>query len=113
ADFNGSDSFVISADDGTGNVVDKTINVTVSPEEDTPVFTSSGTLTLDEDNSAVYYSAATDADGDYLYYSLKTGVLHGTIQDIGGGVFKYTPDANFNGSDSFVITVDDGNGNKV
>ena len=52
----------------------------------------------------------TDADGDPLTATLLTGVSNGTLALNPDGAFTYTPDANFNGSDSFTYTVADGNG---
>jgi hypothetical protein len=52
----------------------------------------------------------TDADGDSLSAADDAGPTHGTLTLGVGGAFVYTPDADFNGSDSFTYTVDDGNG---
>jgi Ca2+-binding RTX toxin-like protein len=56
---------------------------------------------------------ATDPDNDTLTYSEKSGfeAANGTVSfDQVNGTFTYTPDADFNGSDSFTILIDDGNG---
>ena len=68
---------------------------TVSTAEDTDY---SGTL------------AATDPDDDPMTFSLVTGVLQGTlsITDTTTGSFTYSPNSNYNGTDSFSFSASDG-----
>ncbi|MGE5503056.1 MAG: tandem-95 repeat protein [Actinomycetota bacterium] len=54
---------------------------------------------------------ASDPDGDPLTISVADGA-HGTISQ-SGGQWVYTPDADYNGIDSFVVSVDDGHGHVV
>ena len=54
--------------------------------------------------------AATDADGDTVSYSLDSAAANGTAVVSANGGFSYTPNANFNGSDSFGFSVADGKG---
>lgn len=54
-------------------------------------------------------SGALDADGDALTASVKTQGTKGTVT-VSGDNFTYTPTAGQTGSDSFVLTVSDGNG---
>jgi VCBS repeat-containing protein len=49
-----------------------------------------------------------DADGSALGVSLVAGPTHGTLTLGADGSFSYTPDADFNGSDSFTYRVNDG-----
>jgi len=54
---------------------------------------------------------ATDADGDTLTWSILTPASHGTAAVSGTGYSKeigYTPDADYVGTDSFVVRVSDG-----
>ncbi len=53
---------------------------------------------------------ASDADGDSLFFSIVKGPPHGqvTIDDAGKGVYTYTPDAGYVGSDPFTFKVSDG-----
>ncbi|MDX9753956.1 MAG: cadherin-like domain-containing protein, partial [bacterium] len=56
---------------------------------------------------------ASDADGDGLTWSIATQASHGTAIASGTGETKaisYTPEANYHGSDSFVVRVEDGQG---
>ena len=50
----------------------------------------------------------TDVDGDPLTAVLVTGPSHGTLTLNANGSFTYTPDANFNGTDSFTYRANDG-----
>ena len=118
ANFNGSDSFVYEVSDGNGGTAQATVNITVNPINDDPVAVNDAFAT-DEDTP---YTATpgmndvllndTDLDGDTL--TVKTtpvsGPSNGTLVLNGDGTFTYTPNANFNGSDSFVYEVSDGNG---
>src|SRR5450756_2342423 len=71
---------------------------------------------MDEDASPTPFSLAlhaTDADGDTLTWSVPSGASHGTATASGTGSSKnigYTPTADYNGSDSFVVQVSDGYG---
>lgn len=50
----------------------------------------------------------TDAEGAALAVTLVTGPAHGTLAMNADGSFSYTPEADFNGSDSFTYRVNDG-----
>jgi VCBS repeat-containing protein len=114
ADFNGSDSFTILIDDGNGGTTEQTVSVTVAPVNDAPTASASNSVTTAEDaTSAAVAIGASDVDGDTLTYSVLAGndAANGSVSfDQPNGTFSYTPDANFNGSDSFTILIDDGNG---
>ena len=84
-----------------------------------PVVTEgdSTAVTSDEDNAPTAFALtlnATDEDtGDTLTWSIETAAAHGTATASGTGASKvvgYTPAADWNGSDSFVVKVADGNG---
>jgi VCBS repeat-containing protein len=50
----------------------------------------------------------TDTDADTLNSDLVSGPAHGSLTLNAGGSFSYTPDANWNGTDSFTYTANDG-----
>ncbi len=111
ADENGSDSFTYSVTDGNSSDTG-TISVTINPSNDAPIIQSdSVSLTCQEDGSAQSITLeASDSDGDSLTWTITTQGEHGTASAESSTVF-YTPtDENYNGSDSFVATVSDGNG---
>jgi hypothetical protein len=63
-----------------------------------------------EDTSVNDAVTATDGDGDPLIYSLDTAPANGIASVNADGSFIYTPNADYNGNDSFTVLVDDGNG---
>ena len=106
ANFVGSDSFVFVVNDGQLNSAPSTVPITVSAVNDTPVAHALA-LTLTEDQAGAVTLSGHDPDGDTLGYTVasqpQNGVLSGTVPNL-----TYTPNANFNGSDSFSYTVNDG-----
>ena len=113
--FNGSDNFTVTVDDGKGGKVTITVNVTVTGVNDAPVITSPPVaITINEDFNYSGNVIATDPDGDALTYTVKTQPANGTVSlNATTGAYVYTPNANYNGSDSFVLTVSDGKGGTV
>ncbi|WP_338016066.1 Ig-like domain-containing protein [Meridianimarinicoccus roseus] len=111
-DFNGTASFDYTIVDGNGGTDTGTVTVDVLPEPDVPV-AGDDSFTTDEDVALIGASVTgndTDADGDTLNYSLVTGAANGTLTLNGSGTFDYTPNADFNGTDTFTYEVDDGTG---
>ena len=70
------------------------------------------TPSTDEDTSVDINVLAndTDVDGDSLTITGVSDPAHGTAVINPDGTIKYTPDANYNGTDSFTYTVSDGQG---
>ena len=89
------------------------IELIVVDENDTPVATND-TYSVNEGNSLNVVnphgvlSNDTDADGDSLSAVLVNDVTHGTLNFSADGTFTYTPDAHFNGADSFTYRANDG-----
>ena len=118
ANYSGSDSFVVQVSDGSGGTDTATVNVTIQATPDDPVIAGSDPreVTMSEDGSPTAFSLtlnASDSDGDTLTWSIKTAATHGTATASGAGASKaigYTPNAGYNGSDSFVVEVSDGTG---
>ena len=77
----------------------------------TPV-ASAQSVTLTEDGQQVITLAGTDADGNALTYSIVTQPIHGALVaqsgDTTGTKYIYTPEANYNGTDSLTFKVNDG-----
>jgi len=106
--------------DGQGGVATATVNVDVTPTNDVPVIdpTSPGfdpvdgnySATTEEDTPVSGQIVATDPEGNPLSYALSTGPGNGVVTVNPDGSWTYTPGANFNGSDSFVVAVSDGQG---
>ena len=110
--FSGSDSFKVTVDDGKGGTIDVAVGVTVGNGVPTAapqnIETSHGTAVTNP-------IGATDPNGDSLTYSVKdeNKPSHGTVTINGNGTYTYTPNTGFSGSDSFKVTVDDGEGGTI
>ena len=114
ANFNGIASFDYSISDSNGGTDTATVILTVGNANDAPVATDDAAST-DEDmplvlNISDLLSNDIDSDGDSLSIDSFTQPTYGTVIDNGNGTFTYTPNANYNGPDSFAYTVIDGNG---
>ncbi|MEX2174254.1 MAG: Ig-like domain-containing protein [Pirellulaceae bacterium] len=113
ADFNGIDGFSYLAGDGAGDSEVATVTITVNPVNDAPVglaeeYTVAEDETLTVDAAGGVLANDTDADGDALIAALVSGPANGGLTLNADGSFSYTPNANFNGSDSFTYSVGDG-----
>ena len=69
--------------------------------------TNATSATTSEDQDVVVSLSGSDIDGDALTFSLSTNATNGSVM-INGSVATYTPNANYNGADSFSFTVSDG-----
>ncbi|WP_177175901.1 Ig-like domain-containing protein [Sphingopyxis sp. YR583] len=112
ANFSGSDSFTVTVSDGNGGTVLVTIPVTITPVNDAPT-ASAPPASVSEDTPFSGQITASDPDGDPLTYAVSIPPTHGVLTLNPDGSYTYAPDANFNGSDSFTVTVSDGNGGTV
>ena len=109
-DSDGVDSFTYTVSDGFGGSDTATVSVTVDPVNDAPV-ANDDSATTPQDTLVVIAVLGndTDVDGDSLTVASVTQAANGTVGNNGGDV-TYTPDLDFNGTDSFTYTVSDGNG---
>ncbi|HML68752.1 MAG TPA: Ig-like domain-containing protein [Clostridia bacterium] len=114
-DYNGEDSFVILANDGqpSNNIGYATVYITVKPEGDPPT-AQDDSITIDEDIATVIPVLSNDSDqdvpyGDKISLLRVTTPAHGTAVISEGGIL-YTPNANYNGSDTFGYTITDRDG---
>lgn len=83
------------------------VPLTIISVNDAPVVTAPAQTTK-EDTKLTASATATDADGDKLTFSASTQPKHGTVTVREDGSYDYQPAPNYNGEDSFVICVDDG-----
>ncbi len=120
ANFVGTDSFTYKPNDGTADGNTATVTITVNGVNDAPVAVEDN-YSVAEDGSLVVNAADgvldndQDVEGDALTASLVSDVSNGTLSLSSNGSFTYTPDANFNGTDSFTYKANDGtvDGNTV
>ena len=111
ANFAGTDTFTYTITDGALATDTATVTITVTPVNDAPTAQDfAGTVAEDSTNIAVDLTTLTDdVDGDALTYTITTPLANGTLTPTGTpGIYTYTPNANFTGTDSFTYTVSDG-----
>jgi VCBS repeat-containing protein len=114
-DFHGIDTFTYTASDGMNTSAETTVTITVEPKNDAPVAsndsyrTATGaTLTVSSADEGVLAND-TDVDGDGLTVTVVvTNPEHGTLTVELDGTFSYTPEAGYQGLDTFSYTVTDG-----
>jgi hypothetical protein len=107
ANFNGTDTFRFVANDGAEDSAEGIVTVTVTPAPDAPI-AQAATVELDEDTASTFNLVATDADGDALTYTVSSQPANGTLDTTNLPEVVYTPDADFNGTDTFEFTANDG-----
>ncbi|WP_310442559.1 Ig-like domain-containing protein [Sulfurimonas sp.] len=112
--YKGFDSAVITVDDGNGLSTTKTLNFEVVITNVDPIVLEAQTdVILQDIREATGDVGATDEDGDVLTYSVTTAALHGTVNVDETGTWIYSVEGTYIGTDSAVITVDDGQGGSV
>jgi Ca2+-binding RTX toxin-like protein len=108
ANYNGSDSFTYRVTDGNAESNLATVSLTVTPVNDAPV-AANGTASGNEDTAITGTLIATDIDSTVLTYAIVTAPTNGTIAlNAATGAYVYTPNANYNGTDSFTFRASDG-----
>lgn len=112
AGFVGTDSFTYVANDGSVDSNIATVTITVNAVNHAPVAVNDSYST-DEDSAATIAATGvlgndTDSDGSTLTALLATGPANGSLTLNANGSFTYTPNANFNGVDSFTYHANDG-----
>ena len=115
SDFVGSDWFTYQAKDGDAYSQVATVSFTVAGVNDPPSATND-MYTTDEDTELVTSTVSgvlgndVDVDGDSLSAFVSSGPVNGLLSFNRDGSFVYTPNPDFNGADSFIYSVSDGNG---
>jgi hypothetical protein len=118
ADYNGPDSFSYTiTDDGTTDGVAEplsdtaTVDVTVTEVNDAPTAVADSATTA-EDGSVLVDVKDNDStgpaneSGQSLTITIETAPEHGTAA-VESGQVRYTPNADYNGPDSFTYTITD------
>ncbi len=105
ADYNGPDNFTYTASDGGATSSPATVSITVDPVNDAPVATPTSRTTAEDAQLTLGLATAVSdvetADAD-LSYEIVSAPAHGTATGT-----TYTPDPDFNGTDSLTYRVTD------
>ena len=106
------DSFSDTLRDTAGATSSTTLVITISGANDAPVAFNDSFFTAEDTvlqmTAASVLDNDTDADGPSLAVILVTSPAHGTLALNANGTFFYTPNANYNGDDSFTYRASDG-----
>ena len=78
ADFNGSDSFTFTVNDGTVDSDEATVEITVDAVNDPPE-ADSGTAKTDQDTPVTITLTGSDVDGDALTFAIATSPANGNL----------------------------------
>jgi VCBS repeat-containing protein len=110
--FNGTDSFTYRADNGSATSNVATVTISVTAVNDVPVASNDSYVVL-EDNSLVVDAPGVlgndnDLDGNLLTAVLLSTTTNGVLNFNSDGSFSYTPNPNFNGTDTFTYLANDG-----
>jgi len=112
-DYNGADAFQYNIKDEDGlfsnSVAD--VNITVTAVNDAPVAVDDN-ITTAEDTNATFNVLINDHDVDNnisdINVTAVTQGANGSVSFDANGTVVYAPNADFNGQDSFVYTINDG-----
>ena len=114
ADFNGPTTIQYTIDDGNGGSDTATVTINVAPVNDAPV-AEDDTGATQEDVPVTFTAAEllandSDVDGDALTITAVGPSTNGTAVLNADGSVTFTPTTDFNGTASFVYSVEDGQG---
>jgi uncharacterized repeat protein (TIGR01451 family)/LPXTG-motif cell wall-anchored protein len=110
AGYFGADTFAYTVEDAVGNTSTATVTITVTNGAPTAVADAISTGGDDHVDIDVLANDTDPNTGQTLTATLLDGPDHGTVEDLGDGVIRYTPDSGYKGTDTFTYTADDGNG---
>jgi VCBS repeat-containing protein len=110
--YNGTDSFTYKANDDLADSNVATVTLNVGAVNNAPV-AMGDSYSTDEDTSLTIVTSGvlandTDVESDPLTAVLVDDVTHGILTLNPDGSFSYTPDLNYNGTDSFTYKANDG-----
>lgn len=109
--YNGTDTFSYSVEDESGARSEASVSITIIPVNDWPVAVDDYVQTQEE-TAIIIRLLDNDSDLenniDSCSVSIQTQAQHGTVSTDGFcGRVRYTPEANYNGEDSFTYQVCD------
>ncbi|TWT83445.1 Subtilisin E precursor [Planctomycetes bacterium CA13] len=104
-DFTGSTSFSFRVNDGNVDSNVAIVSISVAANQ-TPVADELSVSTTEDTAKAITLTGS-DPDSDPITFVVQIDPQHGTLSGSAPDL-TYTPDINYNGSDSFTFTVSDG-----
>jgi VCBS repeat-containing protein len=112
-DFYGTDSFTYTASDGVAESEPATVTIEVRPVNDAGPTASADSYVTDEDTPLNIAAPGilendTDVDRDAFTATVESGPGHGSLELNADGSLTYTPDPDYNGTDSFTYRASDG-----
>ena len=114
-DFNGTDTFTVTITDDDQNTETQDITVTVNTTNDAATIAGNTEGTGDEDAGAITGQLTVTDDIDGLTnndpFAVTADGTNGTATIEADGRWSYTPNADFNGTDTFTVTITDDDGN--
>ncbi|KIC35665.1 cadherin-like domain-containing protein, partial [Leisingera sp. ANG-M7] len=115
AGYEGPDSFTYTISDDSGLTDTATVNLTVSAAANQAPDAVDDGLAVGHDTALVIDQSAllsndSDPDGDPVTFDSFTNPSNGTLADNGDGTLTYTPNAGYEGPDSFTYTISDDSG---
>jgi hypothetical protein len=113
AEYSGEDqfSYKLAAGNGTGALESNvgSVSLTITPVNDAPVAVDAQRSTLEDGGLDLDLLAlAGDVDSSALSARIVSAPAHGALTLDSGGVVRYTPLADFFGTDAFTFSVSDG-----
>jgi len=110
--FVGSDVFTYKVNDGNSDSNIARVTITVNNVNDAPV-ANDDSATTNEDSAAAIFVIANDTDiekSSLTIVSFAQGANGRVERGVGAPFLWYTPDLNFNGTDTFTYTIRDSSG---
>src|SRR5207244_3030791 len=112
ANWNGIDTFKYWAFDGQAFSFTATVNLVVRAVNDPPIANNDSYITNEDTPLTVAAPGVlgndTDIDSTAFTAILVSGPAHGSLTFNADGSFAYTPNANYNGADTFTYKDNDG-----
>jgi hypothetical protein len=104
--YTGPDSFTFKANDAHADSNVVTVSIAVGAVNDPPTADAQSVAT-NEDIAMAITVTGSDTQGNSLTFDVVTGPAHGSLSGTAPNL-TYTPDANYNGQDSFTLKANDG-----
>ena len=100
-------TFLVTDDNGDSSVLNGTITIIINPVNDAPELSEISDLEFNEDSSGSIELFAEDVDGDFITFSISSGINISSIIDDNSSVI-FSPDINWFGTETFTISATDG-----